>query len=103
MTKDGCHLGCGGCFKVGWVQDWLVHFLGIAKKKPQPTYIYYGVTTWRLKTIHSCNCSIHFMPYRVVCPACDASFSSYEKYVDHVFKDHSDQPALRMKARIVRD
>jgi hypothetical protein len=43
------------------------------------------------------------MPYRVVCPACDASFSSYEKYVDHVFKDHSDQPPLRMKARIVRD
>jgi uncharacterized C2H2 Zn-finger protein len=82
--------------------DWLVHFLGIAKKKTQPTYILWRYNL-RLKNIHSCDCSIHFMPYRVVCPACDASFSSYEKYVDHVFKDHSDQPALRMKARIVRD
>jgi len=46
---------------------------------------------------------MQIMVYRVVCPACDASFSSYEKYVDHVFKDHGNEPALRMKARIVRD
>lgn len=43
------------------------------------------------------------MGYRVVCPACDASFPSYEKYVDHVFETHGDQPVLRMKARIVHD
>lgn len=43
------------------------------------------------------------MGYRVVCPACDASFPSYEKYVEHVFEVHSEQPALRMKAKIVRD
>jgi uncharacterized C2H2 Zn-finger protein len=46
---------------------------------------------------------MQIMVYRVVCPACDASFPSYEKYVDHVFKDHGNEPALRMKARIVRD
>jgi len=40
--------------------------------------------------------------YHVVCPACNASFPSYEKYVDHVFGSHPDQPELRMKARIVR-
>jgi len=39
----------------------------------------------------------------MVCPACGASFPSYEKYVDHVFKVHGNQPVLRMKARIVRD
>ncbi|HEY3094928.1 MAG TPA: hypothetical protein VGJ42_04125 [Nitrososphaera sp.] len=43
------------------------------------------------------------MQYRVVCPACNNSFPSYERYIDHIFKDHDDQPALRMKARIVRD
>jgi hypothetical protein len=43
------------------------------------------------------------MHYRVVCPACSMSFPSYEKYIDHVFKDHNDQPALRLKARIVHD
>ncbi|HEX2557462.1 MAG TPA: hypothetical protein VHK86_04010 [Nitrososphaera sp.] len=40
--------------------------------------------------------------YQVTCPACNASFPGYEKYIDHVFKNHPDQPALRMKARIVR-
>ncbi len=43
------------------------------------------------------------MLYRVVCPACNSSFPSYERYIDHVFKDHANEPALRMKARIVRD
>jgi uncharacterized C2H2 Zn-finger protein len=43
------------------------------------------------------------MPYHVVCPACSNSFPSYEKYVEHIFKDHGDQPVLRMKAKIVRD
>lgn len=41
--------------------------------------------------------------YRVVCPACNNSFPSYEKFIDHVFKNHSNEPALRMKAKIVRD
>jgi hypothetical protein len=41
--------------------------------------------------------------YRVVCPACNSSFPSYEKYVEHVLNDHKEQPALRMKANIVRD
>jgi hypothetical protein len=40
--------------------------------------------------------------YQVFCPACNASFSSYENYVDHVFESHPGQPELRMKARIVR-
>jgi hypothetical protein len=43
------------------------------------------------------------MTYRVVCPTCDASFPSYEKYVNHIFNDHGNQLALRMKARVVRD
>lgn len=46
---------------------------------------------------------MQIMVCRVVCPACDDSFPSYEKYVDHVFKDHDNEPALRMKARVVRD
>ncbi|HEU4605747.1 MAG TPA: hypothetical protein VFS46_05855 [Nitrososphaera sp.] len=46
---------------------------------------------------------MQIMVYHVVCPACDAFFPSYEEYVDHVFKDHGNEPALRMKARIVRD
>ena len=46
---------------------------------------------------------MRIMPYRVVCPTCNASFPSYEKYVDHIFKDHGDQPGLRMKARIMCD
>lgn len=40
--------------------------------------------------------------YRILCPACSMPFPSYEKYVGHVFKDHADQPALRMKAKIIR-
>jgi len=40
--------------------------------------------------------------YQVACPACNASFPSYENYIDHVSNSHPDQPALRMKARIVR-
>ena len=38
--------------------------------------------------------------FRVVCPACDSEFPSYEKYVNHVFLNHKDQPFLRMKAKI---
>ena len=46
---------------------------------------------------------MQIMRYRVVCPACNDSFPSYEKYVNHLFRNHADQPALRVKARIVRD
>ena len=38
--------------------------------------------------------------FRVVCPACDSEFLSYEKYFDHVFLNHTDQPSLRMKVKI---
>jgi hypothetical protein len=41
--------------------------------------------------------------YRVVCPACETSFPGYDKYLDHVFAKHSDQPSLRMKAKILKD
>jgi hypothetical protein len=46
---------------------------------------------------------VQIMRYRVVCPACDNSFPNFEIFVHHILKDHADQPALRMKARIVRD
>jgi hypothetical protein len=36
--------------------------------------------------------------YRVVCPECDSEFMSYEKFINHVFTSHEDQPSLRMKA-----
>jgi uncharacterized C2H2 Zn-finger protein len=38
--------------------------------------------------------------YFVACPECDSEFVSYEKYIDHVFENHKDQPSLRMKANI---
>jgi hypothetical protein len=38
--------------------------------------------------------------FRVVCPACDSEFLSYERFIDHVFLNHKDQPSLRMKAKI---
>jgi hypothetical protein len=38
--------------------------------------------------------------FRVVCPGCDSEFLSYEKYIDHVFLNHKDQPSLRMKVKI---
>jgi uncharacterized C2H2 Zn-finger protein len=38
--------------------------------------------------------------YFVACPECDSEFVSYEKYIDHVFENHKDQPSLRMKAKI---
>ena len=40
--------------------------------------------------------------YRVVCPACESEFVSYEKYIDHVFQKHDNQPSLRMKAKIIK-
>jgi hypothetical protein len=43
------------------------------------------------------------MGYRVVCPACNDSFPSYEKFIGHVFKAHENEPALRMKAKVVHD
>lgn len=43
---------------------------------------------------------MYTMGYQV---ACDANFPDHEKYVDHVFKHHDKKPALRMKARILRD
>lgn len=38
--------------------------------------------------------------FLVVCPACGSEFPSYEKYIDHVFLNHKDQPSLRMKVKI---
>ena len=40
--------------------------------------------------------------YRVVCPACESEFINYEKYIDHVFQKHDNQPSLRMKAKIIK-
>jgi hypothetical protein len=38
----------------------------------------------------------------VVCPACNCEFSNYEKFNEHVFENHEDQPSLRMKAKIMK-
>ena len=38
--------------------------------------------------------------YTIVCPECDSEFRSYEKYINHVFRDHEDQPSLRMRALV---
>ena len=40
--------------------------------------------------------------YRVVCPACESEFTSYEKYINHVVQKHENQPSLRMKAKIIK-
>jgi uncharacterized C2H2 Zn-finger protein len=40
--------------------------------------------------------------YRVVCPTCELEFINYEKYIDHVFEKHDNQPSLRMKAKIIK-
>jgi uncharacterized C2H2 Zn-finger protein len=40
--------------------------------------------------------------YRIVCPACELEFINYEKYIDHVFQKHDNQPSLRMKAKIIK-
>ena len=40
--------------------------------------------------------------YKVVCPSCNSEFESYEKYINHVFQKHEDQPSLRMRAMIVK-
>jgi uncharacterized C2H2 Zn-finger protein len=40
--------------------------------------------------------------YKVVCPACDSEFQSYETYINHVFSEHENQPSLRMRAKIVK-
>jgi uncharacterized C2H2 Zn-finger protein len=42
------------------------------------------------------------MNYRVVCPACESEFTSYEKYINHVVQKHENQPSLRMKAKIIK-
>jgi len=38
----------------------------------------------------------------VACPACNASYPSFEKYLEHVFADHKEQPALRMKGKVTK-
>jgi uncharacterized C2H2 Zn-finger protein len=40
--------------------------------------------------------------YKVVCPSCNSEFENYEKYINHVFEKHENQPSLRMRARIVK-
>jgi uncharacterized C2H2 Zn-finger protein len=40
--------------------------------------------------------------YKVVCPLCNSEFQNYEKYINHVFEKHENQPSLRMRARIVK-
>jgi uncharacterized C2H2 Zn-finger protein len=40
--------------------------------------------------------------YKVVCPSCNSEFESYEKYINHVFQKHENQPSLRMRAMIVK-
>jgi uncharacterized C2H2 Zn-finger protein len=40
--------------------------------------------------------------YRVVCPACESEFTSYENYIHHVVQKHENQPSLRMKAKIIK-
>ncbi|HET7391985.1 MAG TPA: hypothetical protein VFJ51_14295 [Nitrososphaeraceae archaeon] len=40
--------------------------------------------------------------YKVLCPSCKSEFGSYEKYVNHVFEKHEDQPSLRMRAIIIK-
>ncbi|HEY6884617.1 MAG TPA: hypothetical protein VI278_11315 [Nitrososphaeraceae archaeon] len=41
--------------------------------------------------------------YKVVCPSCNSEFQSYEKYINHVFEKHENQPSLRMRAIIVKN
>jgi uncharacterized C2H2 Zn-finger protein len=50
------------------------------------------------------NCKDYYILiyYRVVCPACESEFTSYEKYINHVFEKHENQPSLRMKAKIIK-
>jgi hypothetical protein len=38
----------------------------------------------------------------VLCPACNCGFPNYEKFNDHIFEYHEDQPSLRMKAKIMK-
>jgi uncharacterized C2H2 Zn-finger protein len=40
--------------------------------------------------------------YRVVCPACESEFTSYENYIHHIVQEHENQPSLRMKAKIIK-
>ena len=40
--------------------------------------------------------------YRVICPACNSEFRSFEKYLDHVFQNHEDRLSLRMKAITIK-
>ena len=38
----------------------------------------------------------------VVCPACNYGFPNYEKFSEHIFESHEDQPSLRMRAKIMK-
>jgi len=40
--------------------------------------------------------------YCIICPSCSSEFFSYEKYINHIFKEHSDQPSLRMQVKIIK-
>jgi uncharacterized C2H2 Zn-finger protein len=41
--------------------------------------------------------------YKVVCPSCSSKFENYEKYINHVFEKHKNQPSLRMRAIIIKN
>ena len=40
--------------------------------------------------------------YCIVCPSCNSEFLSYEKYINHIFEEHKDQPSLRMQVKIIK-
>ena len=40
--------------------------------------------------------------YVILCPSCNSEFTSYEKYIGHVFEKHQDQPSLRMQAKVIK-
>jgi uncharacterized C2H2 Zn-finger protein len=45
---------------------------------------------------------IRMNKYKVVCPSCNSEFENYEKYINHIFEKHANQPSLRMQAKIVK-
>jgi hypothetical protein len=40
--------------------------------------------------------------YNVICRSSNSEFPSYEKYINHIFEKHEDQPSLRMRVIIVK-
>lgn len=42
------------------------------------------------------------MKYALKCVLCNNTFPSFEKYEDHIVKNHKDRLDLRMKPKIVR-